>query len=293
MTYRRRIVDEALDELFPHLAAISLESAKGVGKTATATERVKTVIALDNPAQHEIVSADLSYITQVPTPVLIDEWQPLERVWDRVRRAVDADNTGSQFLLAGSAEASPSARIHSGAGRIVRLTMRPLSLTERGLLMPTVSLAELLTGSRPTIGGQSGSTSRRTPTRSSVRASRDCGNSRTDHAKNSSTVISGASWRGTSAKMASPPGGHLRTKETDNEIDLIVEGEDRNVVAIEVWLRSVSRGPCSASKRSGSSAAMKLRAVRLSWSDLGAVEVGEGLRRRRAALSLVARSVFG
>lgn len=93
--------------------------------------------------------------------------------------------------------------------------------------------------------------------------------------------------------MASPPGGHLRTKETDNEIDLIVEGEDRNVVAIEVWLRSVSRGPCSASKRSGSSAAMKLRAVRLSWSDLGAVEVGEGLRRRRAALSLVARSVFG
>lgn len=156
MTYRRRIVDEALDELFPHLAAISLESAKGVGKTATATERVKTVIALDNPAQHEIVSADLSYITQVPTPVLIDEWQLLERVWDRVRRAVDADNTGSQFLLAGSAEASPSARIHSGAGRIVRLTMRPLSLTERGLLMPTVSLAELLTGSRPTIGGQSG-----------------------------------------------------------------------------------------------------------------------------------------
>ena len=156
MTYRRRIVDEALDELFPHLAAISLEGAKGVGKTATATERVKTVIALDNPAQHEIVSADLNYITQVPTPVLIDEWQLLERVWDRVRRAVDADNTGGQFLLAGSAEASPSARIHSGAGRIVRLTMRPLSLAERGLLMPTVSVAELLTGSRPTIGGESG-----------------------------------------------------------------------------------------------------------------------------------------
>ena len=30
--------------------------------------------------------------------------------------------------------------------------------------------------------------------------------------------------------------GHLRTKETDREIDLIVEGEDRRVVAIEVKL---------------------------------------------------------
>ena len=30
--------------------------------------------------------------------------------------------------------------------------------------------------------------------------------------------------------------GHLRTKETDREIDLIVEGEDRKVVAIEVKL---------------------------------------------------------
>ncbi len=30
--------------------------------------------------------------------------------------------------------------------------------------------------------------------------------------------------------------GHLRTKETDREIDLIVEGENRQVVAIEIKL---------------------------------------------------------
>lgn len=155
MPYRRRIVDEALDELFPHLAAIALEGAKGVGKTATATERATTVIALDNPAQRETVSADLDYITQVPGPVLLDEWQLLDGVWDRVRRAVDTDDTGGQFLLAGSADVLPSARIHSGAGRIVSLRMRPLSLAERDLIEPTVSLAELLTGSRPKVGGQS------------------------------------------------------------------------------------------------------------------------------------------
>jgi uncharacterized protein len=38
------------------------------------------------------------------------------------------------------------------------------------------------------------------------------------------------------ADAASARVGHLRTKETDREIDLIVEGEDRRVVAIEVKL---------------------------------------------------------
>ncbi len=155
MPYQRRIVDDSLDELFPHLAAIALEGAKGVGKTATATERVATVIAFDNPAQFETVSADLDYITQAPQPVLLDEWQLLGAVWDRVRRAVDSDNTGGQFLLAGSADVRIGVRVHSGAGRIVSLTMRPLSLAERGLVETTVSLAELLAGKHPRIGGES------------------------------------------------------------------------------------------------------------------------------------------
>lgn len=36
--YVPRIVDEKLDDLLPHLAAINLDGAKGVGKTATATQ---------------------------------------------------------------------------------------------------------------------------------------------------------------------------------------------------------------------------------------------------------------
>lgn len=50
--------------------------------------------------------------------------------------------------------ASPPTRsLHSGAGRIVRLRMRPSSLAERDLVRPTVSLAALMTGSRPTVRG--------------------------------------------------------------------------------------------------------------------------------------------
>jgi hypothetical protein len=70
--------------LFPDFSAIALEGAKGVGKTATASQRAATILSLSRPEQRETLSADLDYVTQVPTPVLIDEWQLMPAVWDRV-----------------------------------------------------------------------------------------------------------------------------------------------------------------------------------------------------------------
>lgn len=97
----------------PHLAAIALEGAKGVGKTATATQRVTTVLSLNNPTERTAVASHLDLVTEVPGPVLIDEWQLEPYVWDRVRRAVDDDPTGGRFLLAGSAGVAPG-----GAGAL-------------------------------------------------------------------------------------------------------------------------------------------------------------------------------
>lgn len=154
-TYRRRIIDDTLDEVFPHLAAIALEGAKGVGKTATATQRAETILSLNNPSQRAALAANLDLVTEVQPPVLIDEWQMEPHVWDRVRRAVDDDRTGGRFLLAGSAGVAPGVRIHSGAGRIVRMAMRPLTISERGLQTPAVSLRALLTGEQPDVSGTS------------------------------------------------------------------------------------------------------------------------------------------
>lgn len=155
MAYRRRIIDDALDELFPHLAAIALEGAKGVGKTATASQRAKTLLNLSDPGLRQALAANFDYVTQVPPPVLIDEWQLEPPVWDRVRQAVDDDNTGGRFLLAGSASVAPGVRIHSGAGRIVSFPMRPLSFAERGVSEPAVSLRVLLDGEQREIAGHS------------------------------------------------------------------------------------------------------------------------------------------
>lgn len=147
MDYRRRLIDDTLDELMLGLPALAIEGAKAVGKTATATQRGATTLSLNDPRTREVVAANPDLITQVEAPVFIDEWQLEPSIWDRVRRAVDDDPTArGRFLLAGSATPSREARIHSGAGRIIRLTMRPLSFVERGLETPTVSLGDLHVG---------------------------------------------------------------------------------------------------------------------------------------------------
>jgi predicted AAA+ superfamily ATPase len=153
-TYRRRIVDDELDAVFPALAAISLDGPKGVGKTATASRRAATVLPVDRADVAERLAADADLLTRAPKPVLLDEWQRLPETWDLVRRAVDRDRSGGQFLLAGSA-APVVAPVHSGAGRIVSLRMRPLSIAERRGDPPPVSLSALLTGTGE-IAGETG-----------------------------------------------------------------------------------------------------------------------------------------
>ena len=152
--YVRRVVDDELDELLLGLPALSIEGPKGVGKTATAALRANSLIHLDRPSAVELFEADPGRITAVPEPVLIDEWQRSPSSWDVVRRAVDENRRPARFLLTGSASPQ-SPGTHSGAGRIVVVRMRPMTLVERGVAQPTVSLRALLTGSRPDIIGSS------------------------------------------------------------------------------------------------------------------------------------------
>lgn len=150
--YVRRTIDDELNVLLPELPAVALEGAKGVGKTQTALRRATTVHRLDDPAVAAIARADPRRMLAGDPPVLVDEWQRVPETWDLVRRAVDQDATGGRFLLTGSAlpEHAPT---HSGAGRIVGLRMRPMSLVERGVDEPTVSLRDLLSGRRDSVTG--------------------------------------------------------------------------------------------------------------------------------------------
>lgn len=155
--YWPRIVDDELDELAAGLPALCVEGPRGVGKTTTALQRASTCFELDDPAVLSVAQADPRRIVEAPATVVVDEWQRLPAVWDLVRRAVDQDPRPGRFLLTGSAPPL-TAPTHTGAGRIVSVRLRPLSLCERSdaplFTEPTVSLAGLLSGQRPRIEGR-------------------------------------------------------------------------------------------------------------------------------------------
>ena len=124
-----------------------------MGKTSTALRRARTVHDLDDPETMALVEADPGRLVRGDPPVFIDEWQRYPPSWDLVRRAVDRGAGPGSFLLAGSTSPQ-TAPTHSGAGRIVTLRMRPMSLFERSAAQPSVSLARMLSGSRPDIDGE-------------------------------------------------------------------------------------------------------------------------------------------
>lgn len=153
MTYRRRILDQELDQILDSLPALAIEGPKGVGKTETASRRAATIHRLDDPGRLDLAEGDPRRLLEDETPILIDEWQRLPETWDLVRRAVDAGARPGSFLLTGSASPDGTGR-HSGAGRIPTIRMRPLSLSERFGASASVSLARLLAGGRPSLRGE-------------------------------------------------------------------------------------------------------------------------------------------
>ena len=90
VNYQHRVLDAELDDLIAGgAAAIAIEGAKAVGKSATAAERAVVGFPLEEPAARQLLEADPGRILSGDT-VLIDEWQHLPQTWDAVRRAVDA-----------------------------------------------------------------------------------------------------------------------------------------------------------------------------------------------------------
>lgn len=89
------------------------------------------------------------------TPRLIDEWQEVPQLWDAVRYKVDQSGNKGQFILTGSATPNHKGILHSGAGRIAKLRMRPMSLFESGNSSGDISLKDICEGRiEPKISGE-------------------------------------------------------------------------------------------------------------------------------------------
>ena len=142
--YKPRIIDRQVEEYLSAFGAVCIEGPKWCGKTWTSSYHSKSEIYIGDPAgnfqNRQLAELSPALVLEGETPRLIDEWQEVPPLWDAVRYKVDQTAQKGQFILTGSATPNHKGILHSGAGRIARLRMRPMSLWESGDSSGKVSL---------------------------------------------------------------------------------------------------------------------------------------------------------
>lgn len=147
--YMPRVADAQIERYLKAFGAVEIAGTKWCGKTWSALMQGASVSYVDENL--DLARADPSMMLIGDRPHVIDEWQRVPAIWDCVRHEVDrARGTRGAFILTGSS--MPATRqgeqgpAHSGAGRIGRVRMSPMSLFESGESTGQVSLEGLFAG---------------------------------------------------------------------------------------------------------------------------------------------------
>ena len=147
--YMPRVADAQIERYLKAFGAVEIAGTKWCGKTWSALMQGASVSYVDENL--DLARADPSMMLIGDRPHVIDEWQRVPDIWDCVRHEVDrARGTRGAFILTGSS--TPATRqgeqgpAHSGAGRIGRVRMSPMSLFESGESTGQVSLEGLFAG---------------------------------------------------------------------------------------------------------------------------------------------------
>lgn len=147
--YMPRVADAQIERYLKAFGAVEIAGTKWCGKTWSALMHGVSVSYVDENL--DLARADPSMMLMGDRPHVIDEWQRVPAIWDCVRHEVDrARGTRGAFVLTGSS--TPATRqgdqgpAHSGAGRIGRVRMSPMSLFESGESTGQVSLEGLFAG---------------------------------------------------------------------------------------------------------------------------------------------------
>lgn len=144
--YKHRLLEKTLKEYLITFKAVALVGPKFCGKTTLSEQFAKSSIYL-NPLNKDdyktMLQLNKTEFLSSPYPKLIDEWQLIPETWDIIRHEVDHLIGRGFFILTGSSAANLENTAHSGAGRISRLTLRPMSLYETGTSSGEISLQNL------------------------------------------------------------------------------------------------------------------------------------------------------
>ncbi|MDR2624644.1 MAG: DUF4143 domain-containing protein [Methanobrevibacter sp.] len=156
-TYLKRVIDDVLEERLEMIGAIVIVGPKWCGKTTTAEQHANSVLKLQDPDKSksylELAEIKPSALLKGESPKLIDEWQMAPVLWDAVRNSVDSSNKYGLYILTGSTTVDEKKIMHSGTGRIHRLTMKTMSLFESKESNGKISIIDLFNSSDTDIEG--------------------------------------------------------------------------------------------------------------------------------------------
>ncbi len=145
--YLPRVVDAQMDRLLRTAPAVVVEGARACGKTWTGRRFATSEVRFDelDTTRLRLEIEPASFLAGT-TPRLLDEWHLAGGLWNAMRHACDDRALNGQFILTGSVQPTLVRTDHSGAGRVARLRMRPMSLFESGDSTGAISLGGLLDG---------------------------------------------------------------------------------------------------------------------------------------------------
>ncbi|MEG0758429.1 MAG: AAA family ATPase, partial [Raoultibacter sp.] len=145
--YIPRIVDNEIARYLSVFGAVEIAGTKWCGKTWAARAHAESISYVDRGNNLDIAKADPSLMLLGEKPHVIDEWQSVPALWDVVRHSID-DSAGEKgrWILTGSSTPHKDEVSHSGAGRIGRIRMSPMSLAESGDSAKSISLSGLFEG---------------------------------------------------------------------------------------------------------------------------------------------------
>ena len=154
--YGERLLDGKIEKKLKSTGGILLKGVRFCGKTTTALHHAASSVRFDKSEMlREQAALAPQIVLQGETPRVLDEWQLVPSIWNAVRAEIDERAAKGQFILTGSASPSDDLSAHTGAGRIARLTLRTMSLSESNDSIKAVKFNELFSN-KTEIGGFGG-----------------------------------------------------------------------------------------------------------------------------------------
>ena len=143
----KRLLEVKITNALKTIGCVLITGPKQAGKTFLAKKLSQSQFYVQEAGVKNQTLLEIKKDNPIFTgakPRLIDEWQIVPQIWDKVRFLIDqSDDPLGLFILTGSTRADFKQVFHSGAGRILTIPIHTLSFAEILANQNQIKLSEL------------------------------------------------------------------------------------------------------------------------------------------------------